>query len=88
MSNNRPHISFDNEKWSTPQRHASHQTFSLVRLVIAYSGGFIRTEAQATYVLLGITIIVLVLAVSISFSDGASEYVPQQYEVPPPGWEI
>ncbi|HAS85169.1 MAG TPA: hypothetical protein DCS23_03850 [Candidatus Yonathbacteria bacterium] len=54
-----------------------HTTFKpkesvLVRLIIKYSGGFVKDEKQANYVLIGFVVVAIIVS-SILFFDGGDK---------------
>jgi len=56
-------MTFDSDEWQDPTRFQSQQIPAIVRWTIKYSGGYVRDEKQAEYVLLGLVAFAVVLAI-------------------------
>ncbi|MDP2704236.1 MAG: hypothetical protein Q8P01_03350 [bacterium] len=72
-------IKFEGEEF---QRSRSFQTPTpkIVQLVIKYSGGYVKDEKQATYVLIGFVALAIVVVIIFLFSGGGSG---AKFEAPP-----
>ncbi|HBB56469.1 TPA: hypothetical protein DEW47_01885 [Patescibacteria group bacterium] len=55
-------------------------TPKIIQLVMKYSGGYIKDEKQASYVLLGVVAVAIVIAIIFLFSGGGSK---AKLEAPP-----
>ncbi len=53
MDRDQSKITFESDEWQFPARAPQPPKPSAVQWIIRYSGGYIRDEDQATYVLLG-----------------------------------
>jgi len=60
---------FQNERWS-PNPYISSTTPKIIRWLIKYSGGLIKNERQATYLLLGFIVFIVVISLFLIFSRG------------------
>lgn len=71
-------VEFEND-WSRPNEYyGQRKTSKIIELTIKYSGGIIKNEEQASYVLIIISAIIITVSL---FSLLKSEYVPN---IPPP----
>lgn len=60
--------------WQSEAAPAIHpNTPRIVRCVIMYSGGLIRTERQASYVLMALVVLALMSSFSLLFSSGSAK---------------
>ena len=55
-----------------PSSHRENKRSKLIELVIKYSGGLIKDERQANYIIIGIIILIVVLSVFF-IAGGGSE---------------
>ena len=62
QNNEPPKIEFEEEKWQRPIRTFHSGTPEIVRLVIKYSGGYIKDEKQATHAILVVVIIAIIFS--------------------------
>ena len=79
--NEPPKIVFEDEQ---SQRLRSFQTTTpkIVGWVIKYSGGLVKDEKQANYVLLGFIVVAIIISLILIFGDGNGEKGPKI----PPSW--
>src|SRR3989344_2389326 len=78
--NEPPRMTFEGDEWQSPTRFQSQQTPAIVRWVVQYSGGYVKDEKQATYVLVGFAAAAIVIASILWFRGGGSE---AKFEAPP-----
>lgn len=69
------------EKQQRPTRSSYHGTPKIVTWVIKYSGGLVKNEKQASYVLLGFVTVTVVIVLFLIFGGGSSQ--PTQGTIPP-----
>lgn len=84
QNNEAPRITFEGEEIQRPSALSQTQTPRIVRWVMQNSGGFIKDEKQAQYVLAGFVAIAIILVSILVFNgDGTNA----KFEAPP-GQEI
>ncbi len=78
--NNEPSkIVFESEEFQRPSQSFQTPTPKIVQWVIRYSGGYIKDEKQAQYVLFGVVAVVVVMSIYIaipSASKGTIDHKP------------
>jgi len=70
---NSPQVKFESEEWQPSKPASQKKSFSITKLVMAYSGGYIKDEKQAQYVLLGFVIIAVIIMAILFFMGGSSD---------------
>lgn len=73
-------IHFEEDQWKQSMSSSLPKTPKMMQLIIKYSGGAVKDEKQASYVLLAIVIINISIAAFLVFGDSFS---PSQNIVPP-----
>ena len=73
QNNETPKIAFKGEEFQTPARVSARQTPKMVRWVMNISQGYVRNEQQATLVLIGFVVVVLVATVFVWATRSASD---------------
>lgn len=63
-------IKFEGEEFQRP-RSFQTTTSKIIELVIKYSGGYIKDEKQASYVLVGFVIFAVIISLFLSFGGGS-----------------
>ncbi len=85
-TNEQPSVRFDEEQ---RMQDSDPETPKMIKWVMQYSGGLVKDEKQANYVLIGIAVCALLLTVFLvksSFGSGSSQNViPPLGEIPGPG---
>jgi hypothetical protein len=71
-------VEFQSEKWESPQVNSS-ETPKMIQWVIDYSGGLIKDEKQASYVLIGFVVIVIIIILFLFFGGGGSTMPSELY---------
>ncbi|MCR4284140.1 MAG: hypothetical protein NUV64_02375 [Parcubacteria group bacterium] len=66
-------IKFEGEEFQRP-RSFETPTPKIVGVVIKYSGGYIKDEKQASYVLIGFVVLAIVVSLFLFFGSGSSSY--------------
>ena len=79
-----PSVTFEGEEFHQPATFSQTQTPGIVGWVIQCSGGLIKNEKQAHYVLVGFVVIALVFVFLLVLSSGGKG---AKFEAPP-GQEI
>ena len=67
-------IKFEEDKWKQSVPFFQNETPKIVQLVIKWSGGVIKEQKQAEYVLLGVVILAIIVSIFLFF--GGNETVP------------
>ncbi len=65
-------IKFEGEEFQRP-RSFQTPTPKIVRLVIKYSGGYVKDEQQANYVLIGFVAVAIIFSLFFIFGGGSSK---------------
>lgn len=79
-------ITFESEQWQPPTRSVQSQTPKIVQWVIKISGGYVKDEKQATYVLIGFVVVAIIVAFLFVNGSGNINYTVRQQEQAPAGW--
>jgi len=67
QNNEPPQIVFEGEEFQRPARSFQTPTPKIVEWVIKYSGGYIKDENQANYVLIGFVALVISISLFLIF---------------------
>lgn len=78
-NNEPPKVMFENEQFQRP-RSFQATTPKMVEWIIRYSGGAIKDEKQANYVLIGFVVVAIVISIFLVFGGGGSK---AKFEAPP-----
>jgi hypothetical protein len=62
-------------EWGAPQAPAAAGTSKLVQWVIKYSGGLVKDEKQAQYVVLGLIVLTIILSLFLLFGSGEKQEI-------------
>ena len=68
QNNEPPKIVFEGEEFLRPSQSFQTQTPKIVERVIKYSGGAIKDEKQASYVLIGFVAVAIIIFLMVIFS--------------------
>lgn len=80
MDQNEPSkIIFEGEEFQRSTQSSQTPTSKIVQLIIKYSGGLVKDEKQAMYVLVGFLVIAVMIILRPLFSDNSSGKI----EAPP-----
>ncbi len=74
--NEPPKIVFEGEEPQYPARSFQTPTPKIVGWVIKYSGGLVKDEKQANYVLIGFVAVVIIISLFMLFSGGSNSKPP------------
>ena len=79
-SNEPPRIKFEGDTWQQPAQFSKTKTPKIIRQIIIYSGGYIKNEKQASYVLMGFVIVAILISLFLFFgSSGELQPAPSDY---------
>lgn len=73
-------VKFEGEEFQRTRQSFQTPTPKIVEWVMKYSGGFVKDEKQASYVLVGFVAVAVVVVISFLFSGGGSK---AKLEAPP-----
>lgn len=76
-NNEPPKIVFEGEQFQRPQSFQT-PTPKIVGLVIKYSGGYIKDEKQASYVLIGFVVLAVIVSFLVVLNRGSRELGPKE----------
>ncbi len=74
QNNEPPKIVFEGEEFQRTRQSFQAPTPKIVEWVIKYSGGAIKDEKQASYVLIGFVAVAIVVSLFLFFGGGSSSY--------------
>ena len=80
QNNEPPKIVFEGEEFQRPVRSFETPTPKIVGWVIKYSGGYIKDEKQANYVLIGFVVLAIIFVFILMFSGGGNK---AEFKAPP-----
>ncbi len=72
QNNEPPKIVFEGEEFQRPSQSFQTPTPKIVQWVIKYSGGTIKDERQANYVLIGFVVLAIIISLFLLFSGGSN----------------
>ncbi|MCH8050186.1 hypothetical protein IIB51_02170 [Patescibacteria group bacterium] len=61
-----PGVRFE-EEWQSPVQTLSPETPKMIQWVIEYSGGYVKDENHANYVLIGFVILIVIISLFLVF---------------------
>jgi hypothetical protein len=79
-----PRIAFEGKEFQQPAQSLQAQTPKIVQWVMTYSGGSVKNEKQAQYVLIGFVVVALIVTFISLSGSGESKAKLEA----PPGQEI
>jgi len=65
-------MKFQNDGWGALKYYREEKNPKVVEYVIRYSGGYVKDEKQASYVILGFVIIAITISAFLFFGAGKS----------------
>ena len=71
QNNEPPKIVFEGEEFQRTRQSFQTPTPKIIEWVIKYSGGAIKDEKQANYVLIGFVVVAIVIVIIFLFSGGS-----------------
>jgi predicted PurR-regulated permease PerM len=78
QNNEPPHITFEGEELQRPARSFNSENPKIIQWVIKYSGGYIKDEKQANYVLIGFVAAAVIVSLFLFFGDiGKTKIIPK-----------
>lgn len=66
-------VKFQNGEWQRPTQIFFPGTPKIIQWVVKYSGGLIKDERQANYVIFGFVVLAIILSLFFIFSGGSSK---------------
>ncbi|HEY4508909.1 MAG TPA: hypothetical protein VJC13_01340 [Candidatus Paceibacterota bacterium] len=72
-NNEPPKVVFDNEQFQRFNQSFQTKTPKIVEWIIKSSGGLIKNENQANYVLIGLSVLAIIISLFLFFSSGGSK---------------
>jgi hypothetical protein len=72
QNNEPPKIVFEGDEFQHSTRSFQTQTPKIVGWVIKYSGGYVKDEQQANYVLIGFVVVVITISLFLVFGGFSS----------------
>jgi hypothetical protein len=73
-------VQFEEDQWKSGLPTFADEGPWIVRLLIKYSGGTVRDQKTAEYILLGLVIVIIIVSVFLFFNGGGNR--PTSGEVP------
>ncbi|NCS68189.1 hypothetical protein GW777_07500 [Candidatus Peregrinibacteria bacterium] len=73
QNNEPPKIVFEGEEFQRPRQSFQTSTPKIVQWVIKYSGGLIKDEKQANYVLIGFVVLAIIVSLFLIFGGGHTQ---------------
>jgi len=70
QNNEPPQITFEGEESQHSARSFNSENPKIVQWVIKYSGGYIKDEKQASYVLIGFIAVAIIISLFLIFGGG------------------
>ena len=78
QNNEPPKIVFEGEEFRQPSQSFQTPTPKIVEWVIKYSGGAIKDEKQANYVLIGFVAVAIIASLFLFFGGGSQDSPPER----------
>jgi len=79
QNNEPPRVVFEGEEFQHSARSFTSENPKIIQWVIKYSGGYVKDEKQASYVLQGFVALAIIVSLFLVFSGGGAG-VPVPYE--------
>ncbi|HEY4502813.1 MAG TPA: hypothetical protein VJC14_00015 [Candidatus Paceibacterota bacterium] len=73
QNNEPPKIVFEGEEFQHSARSFQTPVPKIIQWVIKYSGGYVKDEQQASYVLIGFVVVAMLLSFYLVFARGQGE---------------
>ena len=71
--NNEPHrVEFETDSWQAVKYYRETTAPKIIQKVMKYSGGYIKDEKQASYVVLGFVALAIIISLFLFFGDSSS----------------
>ena len=75
QNNEPPQITFEGEESQHSARSFNSENPKIVQWVIKYSGGYIKDEKQASYILIGFVAVAIIISLFLIFSVGGETQI-------------
>ena len=83
QNNEPPKIVFEGDEFQHSARSFQTSTPKIVGWVIKYSGGYIKDERQANYVLIGFIVVTIAISLFLVFGGGGTAGSPEDIIILP-----
>lgn len=83
QDNEPPRVIFEEEEFQHSTRTFGSENSKIIRWVMRCSGGIIKNEKQANYVLLGFVILAIIISFFLIFGDGKTAGSPKDIKILP-----
>ena len=77
-------VKFKDSDWSANKYYKEPATPKIIRLVIKYSGGLVKDEKQANYVLLGFVALAIIISLIVVFMSFSAPDIQKNGSILPP----
>ena len=74
QNNESPEIVFESDEFQQTRQSFQTSTPKIVEWVIKYSGGLVKDEKQASYVLIGFVVVAIIVSLFLIFGGGNEGY--------------
>jgi len=74
QNNESPEIVFESDEFQQTRQSFQTATPKIVEWVIKYSGGLVKDEKQASYVLIGFVVVAIIVSLFLIFGGGNEGY--------------
>lgn len=78
QNNEPPKVVFEGEEFQQPRQSFQTPTPKIVRWVIKYSGGYVKDEKQAQYVLLGLVVVMIIISLFLVLGGSEEKLTPEE----------
>ena len=82
-NNEPPKIVFEGEGFRQSARSFQTPTPKIAQWVIKYSGGYVKDEKQASYVLIGFVVLAIIISLFLIFGGSGSVGSPKDIKILP-----
>ena len=79
-ASNNSGIQYEDKGWKAVKYYRETDEPKVIKLLIRYSGGLVKNEKQAVYILLGFAILAIIVSLFLWFGNNVYEAPPE----PPP----
>jgi len=76
-------ITIEGGEFRRPVQSFQTQTPKIVQWVMRYSGGLVKDEKQASYVLIGFVVVAIIVSLFLMFDGGKSAGYPKDITITP-----
>lgn len=76
MDSEEKKVVFETDSWAAQQSARPKFVPGMVRFIMKYSGGYVKDEKQANYVLIGFVVLAVIISSFLIFSGGGGPNIP------------